>query len=80
MLPRGREDPQVRHAEINRADAVVLDPLAKILVGVLMPVMVGLSQGMVDLQRRRKGRERQQNQRQGACQRHGEAGGPGNRR
>jgi hypothetical protein len=43
---------------------MVLDPLAEIVIGVLMAVVVGLGQRMVDFQRRGEGRERQQQQHQ----------------
>ena len=70
IILRGKgEDREVRSAEINRAGAVMLDPLAEIVIRVLVPIMIGLGQGVMDLQRR--GKRRQHQQRQGDGQRDG---------
>jgi len=49
-----------RRRHIQRLAGVVLDPLAEVGVGVLMPVLVGRRQLVVNFQRGSKGRQGQE--------------------
>jgi len=72
-----RKRREVRGAHLEGTGAVELDPLAEIVIRVLVPVMVSLSQRVMYLQRGGERSRREQDQGNSQCNRgaHG-PGGP----
>jgi hypothetical protein len=54
-----------RHRDVKRLAGVVLDPLAEVGVGVLVAVLIRCRQLVVNFERSSKGRQRQEDQRDG---------------
>jgi hypothetical protein len=53
-------DVQMGHIDIERAGRVMLEPLAEVGVGVLVPIVVSRGQLMMDILRHGKGRNGEQ--------------------
>ena len=62
MLTRCGERFEDRHDDLNRTAGMVLDPLTKVGIRMLVTILVRGAQLVVNLQRRRKGRQGQENQ------------------
>ena len=61
----GKERLQHRHHGLERVRGVVLDPLAEVGIGMLVPIVIRCRERMVHLERGRKRRQHQEGQGKG---------------